>query len=647
MVQSRLPRSWGGEQRANVKELSVEQTGRFAWRTMLVGATICLAGLAGTRLMAQSQVQAQRVLVLTPLPATPDDSAFAVEFSTEFRSKLEGKTRRDFTVISTDKIGEALTASGFAKFALLDNSAAVQLARFLQADAYIIGDIASKPTPKVDLHMVDLHGRSGLSGWVHATGRPGMTGKDLASVAADSMNDPLKAASETRSCLDRRDRRDFDGAKDHARRAFQAVPDHPAAAMCLAVVFEAQQAPPDSEIPVLQRAVKGDSLYTRAWEMLGRAYQSKGTHQDSLEAAEAFYSQLQADPADSKLRTGIAALLITLKQHQRAREVINEGLKENPGDLAALQLKARSCEDGADAAARRVDSLKTAHADSSALDAAQQQAAGFYGCLANALGGQYGLDTTLVGKVDFYGKIFGAAQQAGDTAAMLKWSAEAVKHLPNDPNMWRARMAAFNTEGMNDSVLVADRHIADLDKSDFKPLLGMVQIYEDTTRLRIDSTVPLDTTTLKCVDSLLQRVVALKSTPSGQPADTAVWMNVAVLYFQPAARMVQKRVALPLAIDWMEKAEKYDVRKQLTTQAEFFLGLAMTFNLQSQFDFKALQKSRSCTQLGELNTYLTRLKSAMTAGASVQQATADQVMKNLAGLEKFVDQAGKAWKCKL
>jgi len=249
--------------------------------------------------------------------------------------------------------------------------------------------------------------------------------------------------------------------------------------------------------------------------------------------------------------------------------------------------------------------------------------------------------------VDFYGKIFGAAQQAGDTAAMLKWSAEAVKHLPNDPNMWRARMAAFNTEGMNDSVLVADRHIADLDKSDFKPLLGMVQIYEDTTRLRIDSTVPLDTTTLKCVDSLLQRVVALKSTPSGQPADTAVWMNVAVLYFQPAARMVQKRVALPLAIDWMEKAEKYDVRKQLTTQAEFFLGLAMTFNLQSQFDFKALQKSRSCTQLGELNTYLTRLKSAMTAGASVQQATADQVMKNLAGLEKFVDQAGKAWKCKL
>ena len=359
---------------------------------------------------------------------------------------------------------------------------------------------------------------------------------------------------------------------------------------------------------------------------------------------------------------------MTRKQDERAREGIDEGRKNNPADLAALQLKARACEDGAGNEAHRVDSLVTAHAktldslraahadtalvakaraDTASIAAARKQVASLWGCLASALAGQYDLDTTLVGKADFYGKIFAAAQQASDTAAMLKWSAEAVKRLPNDATMWRARMAAFTTAGMDDSVLVADRHIAELDKSDFKPLLGMVQIYTDSTRLKIDSTVPLDTTTLNRVDSLLQRVAAMKTTPSGQPADTAVWMNVAVLYFQPATRLVQRRVGLPLAIDWLEKARKYDVRKQLTTQADFFLGLAMTFNLQNRFDFTALQKSRSCKQLGELNTYLTRLKSAMTTGASVQQATADQIFKNLAGLDKFVVDAGKAWKCKL
>jgi tetratricopeptide (TPR) repeat protein len=625
----------------------VEQRGRNTTRIGLLGAALCLAGMVGGTLEAQQPAQVQRLLVLTPLPVVPGDSAYAVEFAMEFRNKLEGKMRRNFNVVSTDKIGEALAASGFAKYSLLDDNAALQMARFLQTDAYIVGRIQSADQPRVDLHLIDLRGRTGLSGWVHAVDKPGASGKDLAGAAADSMNDQIKAAEETRNCLDRRDRRDFDGAKERARRAFQAVPDHPGAAMCLAVVFEAVQAPPDSEIPALEQAVKGDSLYVRAWEMLGRAYQSKAMHADSMKAADAFLHQLDADPADAKLRAGVAALLITLKEYERARDVLDEGLKANPKDLASLQLKARACEDGAGDVARRVDSLVAAHADSARLAEVRGRAANLWGCLATALGGEYDLDTTLVGKVDFYGKIFAAAQQAGDTAGMLQWSAEAVSHVPNDPNMWRARLAAFNAAGLTDSILMADRHIAQLDKNDFRPLLGMVQIYEDTTRLTIDSTVPLDTTTLKRVDSLLQRIVALKSTSGGQPTDTAVWVNVALLYFQPATRMVQKRVDLPRAIDWLGKSEQYDLRKQLTTQAEFFLGLAMTFNLSNEFDLQALPKTRSCKTLGELNSYLSRLRSAITAGASVQQATADQIMKNLEGLDKFVDQAGKAWKCKL
>ena len=34
-------------------------------------------------------------------------------------------------------------------------------------------------------------------------------------------------------------------------------------------------------------------------------------------------------------------------------------------------------------------------------------------------------------------------------------------------------------------------------------------------------------------------------------------------------------------------------------------------------------------------------------GLIVENGTPDQIFKNLAGLDKFVDQAGKAWKCKL
>jgi hypothetical protein len=215
--------------------------------------------------------------------------------------------------------------------------------------------------------------------------------------------------------------------------------------------------------------------------------------------------------------------------------------------------------------------------------------------------------------------------------------------MPDEVNMWRARLAAFNTAGMPDSALLANRRIAELDRTDIRPLLGMAQIY--TSRVKIDSTVALDTTTLGRVDSLLQRVATLKTNGAGQPTDTNVWMNVAVMYFQPGTQMIQARVRPDFAIGWVEKAKRYDVRKQLSTQADFFLGLGYMFNLSNAFDFNALTQSKSCRTLGSLDEYVKKLRAAMTAGASVQPATAQQVLGNLAGIEKFVVDARVAWKC--
>lgn len=599
----------------NVKEHSVEQTGQNARRMMLLGGMLVAAGLVSTRVEAQAgraPVQTERVVVVAPVPQDPGDSAYAVVFGDEFRKGVEGKSRRQLSVVTKDKIGEALEASGFSRDALLDDNAANQLARFLQADAYVVGRIEANPIPKADIRLVELR-RSGLSGWIHVTGPSGATAKQLADIATDSMEGQIRAAEATRECLDRRDRRDFRGAKERARRAFTFVPHHPAAAMCLAVVFEAEQAPPDSLIPVLELAVKGDSLNTRTWEMLGRQYQAKGAHQDSLKAADAFLRQLQADPSDAKLRTGIAALLITLKEHARSRDVLNAALQQNPGDLQTLQLKARACEDGS-----------------------------LWPCLVEALAAQYDVDTSLVGKLDFYGKIFGAAQQANDTAAMVKWSGEAVRRLPNEVNMWRARLAAFNTAGMTDSALVANRRIGELDRTDIRPLLGMAQIYAD--RIKIDSTVPLDTTALARVDSLLQRVIAIKSNAAGQPTDTAVWMNVAVMYFKPGSELVQKQVNFALGVRWLEQVLKYDVRKQLTTQAKFFLGLAYFFPLPA-FDAQ-LRERKSCAMVDQEAETVAKAKEALTAGASVSPQTANQLLQYVNQFEQLIPQYRASFKCR-
>ncbi|GBD33533.1 Beta-barrel assembly-enhancing protease [bacterium HR33] len=585
-----------------------------------VAAWLLVPVLPADALAQRQAAQTPRFLILAPIPEDPGDSAFAVELGDELRSRVEGKTRRRLTVISKDRIGEALEASGFSRDAILDRSASEQLARFLQADAYTVATLVRNPAPRVSLRLIDLR-RSGLSGWIHYEGQAGTTARQVAEAIADEMERHVRAAERTQECYERRDRQDFRGAKDRARRAFEEVPNYPAAALCIAVVYEVERAPPDSQIAVLEMAVRGDSLNARAWDMLGRAYQQLASsrtdpgqaHEDSLRAAEAFAKQLLSDPNDTRLRTGIAALFITLRQYERARQLLDEGLERSPEDLTMLQLKARACEEGE-----------------------------LWSCLVEALAAQYEIDTSLVGNVEFYAKIFGAAQSANDTSAMLRWSEEAVRRAPQSVALWRARSSALNAAGMTDSAFVAYQKIAELDPSDIRPLLGMAQIL--TERVKIDSTVALDTVTLGQVDSLLQRVVAMTSNGS-QPTDTTVWMNVAVMYFRPATQMIQARVRPDFAIRWLEKAKTYDLRKQLTTQADFFLGLGYMFNLSSAFDFNRLSESRSCQRLRELDDYLRRLRSAMTAGASVQPSTAQQVLSNIEGIEKFVVEAGRAWNC--
>lgn len=552
----------------------------------------------------QQTMQLDRLLVLSPLPVDPADSAMAVAIGDELRSRMEGKTRRQMNVIGKDRIGEALEASGFSREALLDAGASEQLARFLQADAYITGRIEQNSAPAAHLRLVDIR-RTGLSGWVHFRAPAGATPKDVADGLANQMDAYLRAANAARECVDRRDRRDFPAAKDRARRAFESVPNHPAAAMCLAIVFEAARDPVDSQIVALEMAVKGDSTNTRAYEMLGRQYQVKG---DTLKAAAVFQLQLAADPTDSRLRTGIVALLITQKQYEQARALIDEGLKTNPTDLQALQLKARACKDGS-----------------------------LWPCLLQANAALYELDSSLTGSVQFYGETIGAAQSVNDTTAQLRWTGEAVRRLPDNITFWRARAAALKTKGMDDSALVAYERIAQLDSTDVASRLQIAEIV--SAGLKIDSTVPLDTARLQRVDLLLTRVAELRSAP----LDTAVWTNVAFRYLQPGQQIVQSRANYPIAARWLEQAQRYDVSRRLVTQTGFLLGLAYFFQL-GPLDAE-VRATKSCQLVAQEADLVAKAKAAMTAGAGLQAATANQILQYLGQYEGLIPNLKQSFKC--
>src|SRR5262245_49584975 len=154
-----------------------------------------LAGILPTAAGAQLAVQTANVsfLVLPPVPATAKDSAYAIQLGDAIRKKVDGKLRLKLRVITKEKIAEALASSGFAPDAILDDNGATQLARFMNVDGYMWGNLErTGGAPNLHLRLVDNR-RSGLSGWFNVKG-PGRDIDDYANMVADSVDNQVKAA---------------------------------------------------------------------------------------------------------------------------------------------------------------------------------------------------------------------------------------------------------------------------------------------------------------------------------------------------------------------------------------------------------------------------------------------------------------------
>jgi tetratricopeptide (TPR) repeat protein len=390
-----------------------------------------------------------------------------------------------------------------------------------------------------------------------------------------------------------------------AQRAFELFPNHTAAALCLALIYEVERLPVDSLIAVLRMAAAGDSLNERAWEDLGHRLLEKG---DTVGALRASLKQLRADPTDLKLRIGVAAWLIARHEYQDAVPILDEGLASNPGDLQLLGLKERACLEGT-----------------------------MWRCALETLDQEVQIDTALATDSIFYQKVFGAAQSIPDTAAMVRWSGRAVERFPNSVALWRARAAALKAVDERAGAMEAYRRLLGLDSTQVGSALAAAQLLLDST-LVIDTGVPLDTARLLEAERMLELVAR-------QTTDTITLMNVARMFYNPSAKISQLRIkaGLPLAARFLEAALRYDKSGALLVPANFFLGLAYAFQVFEGLD--KLEPSKSC-ELVQLKLDMTlRAKQALTIGRAISAQTADQILPYLTRFERDLPKYKAAWKC--
>jgi tetratricopeptide (TPR) repeat protein len=457
---------------------------------------------------------------------------------------------------------------------------------------------------RLTLRMVDAAG-SGLTGWERFAMAAATTAVAFGQTVADGLDGRVRAAERARNCNDRRQRGDAKGAVVQAQRAFELYPDHTSAALCLELVYELEHQPVDSLIAVLSKAAAGDSLNERAWEDLSRRLLEKG---DTAGALNASIRQLRANPTDQKLRVGVAAELIRRQQYQDAMTTADQGLASNPGDVMLLGLKERACLEGT-----------------------------MWRCALETLEQESQIDTSLAADSVFYQKVFGAAQSIPDTAAMVRWSGLAVGKFPSSVSLWRARAAALKTANDRAGALDAYHRLLALDSSQIGSALAAAQLLLDST-LVIDTAVGLDTARLLEADSFLS-LVARRTT------DSLTLINVARLYYNPAAKISQLRIrgGLPVAARFLENALRHDKSGTLLVPANFFLGLAYAFQVFEGLD--QMVRSKSCEILDAKIDMNAKGKRALTIGRPISAPTADQILPYLTRFEGDLPKYKAAWKC--
>jgi tetratricopeptide (TPR) repeat protein len=552
-------------------------------RALIVPAALLTLAVLPSNARAQERSH-DRILILTPQPESPADTMYVHEMTHQLRQRAQNKFRAKWQVIGSDKVHELFVSSGFPENTILGPDMVEQVARSLQAHAYIYGSFwRNDATPMATFRMVDVS-RTGMSGWMSVIGEPGDPARDFAHRVADSLENQVRAADYAKDCTARRDRSDFRGARDRAERAFQIYPNHPSSALCLSYVFEATQQPSDSLVWAYEKAAAGDSLYMRAWEELARQYQRAG---DTAGAVEAYARQLAANPNDADMRFATAAGYVATGNYDQAKLILDDGLTRDPENLRFVRLKVRACLEGED-----------------------------WACALEASSRQYELDSTVVGDAEFYRGVFGLATTLADTAAMLHWTDEGVQHLPDAVWLWQSRAVLLESAGDTEASLYAYERVVELSPENVPAKLKVATGLGEA--LTVDTLTPLDTATIDRIDGMLQDILA------ATPGDSNVMTAVGLEYLKGAQKIIQPQVDLDLGIEWAEKAIANDPRGLLTTQVNFWLGFALFFKA-TPLD-QQIMESQSCRLLPEYQTYLRRATEALTIGRSVSEETAGQLL---------------------
>jgi tetratricopeptide (TPR) repeat protein len=584
---------------------------------------VALATGAVSPAVAQLAVQRPtEKLLIVPLPVdTGADSLTSVRVSDVARERVERLARYKVLVIPKDKICEALAASGFACHGLMDAHQTRQLARFLDADAFMTGTIGREAgVLAAKIRVIDVGGSGFASAFEIRDANPG-SAEALGEAVAQRLNTVIRAGERARECEEQRRQGRFSRALDAARKALETEPNLPAAYLCIATTYEAQRLGPDSIIAAATRALQGDSLNTHALETIARNYQVKG---DTAQALATFERLWYADPNNKAILLGVVTQLQLRKDFEGAERLLRAGLERFPGDPQLNDRLYQMCIEG-----------------------------GRWQCVLDVVNARIERDTTLLADTATLKVAIGAAQQIPDTTSLCRYTEAAVSRYPTDVSFIKTRGACFELRGQTDSAVALFERAFHADTTDVANALLVAKTLVESAGWDTTGT-GRDTSVLAPRRAALAQQMerARPFIKRGLVArDTALRINSAALMFQAGAKLAQAGAydrAYPWLDTLLQTLDKGTVPPgpgidQIRTNANFWYGISSVVTAPPAY--KSMTDAKSCAQAKAFNDRIKRTRSALESSRTVHPPTVTRMLGAVGQYENAMKSVKQAFRC--
>lgn len=365
---------------------------------LLVGVAAAGGSLGAQQTLQRGQTPGPRFMVPILRATEPN---LGVQAAEAVRDRMAGDIPlKNLWVIPKSDIVNTLEASGYSIRDALNSNDTKALATLLRAEEYVEGTVTKTPAGyKIDANVLMVRG----DGLVQPL--PSVEGPKLDKAAeklSDEIQNARKQVEGAQKCMLMQRQQKYAEALKAAGDAMRAYPRSTMARVCILEVYNSQKMGPDSIIKEAEEILAIHSMNRRALALAADAYNAKGQDEKYVDALTRL---LTADPTNVRLQQTVVNALGAAKKPELAKPIIDEAVKNNPGDPALTRLQYQvylALKDYKGAATIGEEMIKT---DTAAADTA------------------------------FFARLSGAYLLAGDTAKAAEAVARGVAKFPSNANL--------------------------------------------------------------------------------------------------------------------------------------------------------------------------------------------------------------------